>query len=99
MPVAAYSFCSVFPIDRLSGEAGAARAGAGADAAAESADCRSRSRNRVARGARSLKNTAAMTPRLAVLPSACPYDASSVVNSKRRASLRLVCQPRMVTVS
>jgi hypothetical protein len=42
---------------------------------------------------RSLKKTAEITPRLAVLPSACPYEPASVVNSKRRASDWLVCHP------
>ena len=50
-------------------------------------------------GIRSLKNTAEMTPRFAVLPSACPYERSSVVKWKRRACVRLVCHPLMVTVS
>ena len=50
-------------------------------------------------GTRSLKNTAEITPRLAVLPSAWPYERASVVNSKRRASVWLVCHPLIVTVS
>ena len=45
-----------------------------------------------------MKKTALITPKLAVLPSAWPYERSSVVNSKRRASVRLVCQPLIVTV-
>ena len=50
-------------------------------------------------GTRSLKKTAEITPRLAVLPRAWPYERASVVNSKRRASVWLVCHPLMVTVS
>src|SRR5512140_290438 len=48
-------------------------------------------------GSRSRKNTAEMIPRSSILPSRAPYDLASVVNSKRRASDMLVCQPLIVT--
>jgi hypothetical protein len=50
------------------------------------------------RTTRSLKNTAEIMPRFAVLPRP-GRDFSSVVNSNRRASAWLVCHPLMTMVS
>ncbi len=93
MPVAAYS-SSAFLALLAAAPALCSCGAAGADRSLASFEA-----SVIGMEVRSLKKTAEITPRLAVFPSACPYERSSVVNSKRRASVRLVCHPLMVTVS
>ena len=50
-------------------------------------------------GARSLKNTAVITPRLAVFAKCLTVRSLLGGELEARASVRLVCQPLIVTVS